>query len=64
MGDVLVTATREADQQWSAIAVGGPFFHPTASAVSGSPWLKIQMLEDDTYFLVAGDNMCGIGPKH
>ena len=42
----------------------GPFFHLRGSAVSGSPWLKIQMPEDDTYFLVAGDNPCGIGPKH
>ncbi len=42
----------------------GPFFHLTGSAVSGSPGLTIQMPEDDIYFLVAGDNPCGIGPKH
>jgi len=41
----------------------GPFFHLTGSAVSGSPGLTIQMPEDDLYFLVAGDNPCGIGPK-
>jgi hypothetical protein len=42
----------------------GPFFHPSGSVVSGSPGLTIPMPEDDTYFLVAGDNSCGIGPKH
>ncbi|TDI13205.1 MAG: hypothetical protein E2P04_03810 [Acidobacteria bacterium] len=43
----------------------GPFFHVSGSAVSGSSGVFLPMPEDDlVYILVAGDNACGIGPKH
>jgi hypothetical protein len=41
----------------------GPFFHTHGSTISGAGGLTFQMPEGDSYFLVAEDGSCAIGPK-